>query len=257
MIVTLHCSPVPLRLASIGRQVDYIRGDGNCFFRALSKEMYGSEEFHAEWREAVCDVIGRHPLVFSQYVDASSVGSHVQDMRAAGTWATTCEIYATATLLRREVYVLAPSPPSPCSGPSPRPNPGCAEEEEEGGGGAHYTWLLFSPRSLSGASAGGSLSRLTANNGAGQYPDDDPAGDDRGGEGGPGGLGGPGSPPRDHDDEVHPCYLTLCHTNGNHYDRITPVFARCNCELPPPCLNGVSVLLDLTASDEEESSAQA
>ena len=188
--------------------MDYIRGDGNCFFRALSKEMYGTEDYHAEWREAVCDVIGSHPHVFRQYVDGGKVASHVKEMRALGTWATTCEIYATATLLQREVYVLAPSPTS-----------GDLNSTE-------YNWLLFSPRSLTGSSAGGSRSRLSS---AGHDAD-----------------GGSG-----HDD-VHPCYLTLCHTNGNHYDRITPLIARCNCEIPPPSLNGVSVLLDLTESDEEE-----
>ena len=184
--------------------MDYIRGDGNCFFRALSKEMYGSEDYHAEWREAVCDVISNHPHVFSQYVDGSSVDSHVKEMRTLGTWATTCEIYATATLLQREVYVLAPCPSGDLNS-------------------AAYNWLLFSPRSLSGSSAGGSRSKLAAAHDADCSHDD-----------------------------VHPCYLTLCHTNGNHYDRITPVLARCNCEIPPPSLNGVSVLVDLTASDEEE-----
>jgi hypothetical protein len=52
--------------------------------------------------------------------------------------------------------------------------------------------------------------------------------------------------------DIHPCYLTLCHTNGNHYDRITPVFAACNCQLPPPALDGVSLLMDLTESEEED-----
>ncbi|PVD27008.1 hypothetical protein C0Q70_12158 [Pomacea canaliculata] len=125
------------RLASLERQVDYIKGDGNCFFRALSKEIYGSENFHAEWREAVVDVIDCHPLVFRQYVDTNSVESHVQEMRRLGTWATTCEIYAAAMLLQRDIYVLTPNHT-----------------------GKEYHWLLFSPRQLTGPSAGSSVCTL-------------------------------------------------------------------------------------------------
>lgn len=185
------------RLASIERQLDYIRGDGNCFFRALSKEMYGSEEFHTEWRQAVVDVIESHPHVFRQYIDGENVQEHVADMRRAGTWATTCEIYAAATLLQREIYVLAPNPT-----------------------GHEYSWLLFSPRALPGASSSSSTHQSTATSSShGQAS------------------------------EVHPCYLTLCYTNGNHYDRITPVFANCNCEMAPPSLSGLSLLVDLTDED--------
>ena len=36
-----------------GRQVDYIKGDGNCFFRALSKVIYNTESCHEEIRQAV------------------------------------------------------------------------------------------------------------------------------------------------------------------------------------------------------------
>lgn len=186
------------RLASIGRQVDYIRGDGNCYFRALSKEMYGNEDYHAEWRQAVCDVIARNPNVFAQYIDGGDVATHVKQMRELGTWATTCEIYATSTLLERLVYVLAPTP----------------NLRNE------YHWLLFSPRSLTGSRAGSSVSSIS-NDGEGSHED------------------------------IHPCYLTLCHTNGNHYDRITPVYASCNCRMPPPKLDGVSILMDLTESEDE------
>ncbi|XP_076457842.1 uncharacterized protein LOC143291704 [Babylonia areolata] len=184
-------------LATQDRQIDYIRGDGNCFFRAISKAVYGSEAYHPECRQAVCDLIHAHPDLFRQYIDHSSITTHIIDMRVMGTWATTCEIYAAAALLGREIYVLAPSPSSD----------------------AQYHWLLFSPRSLTGPSIGGSLRRQREEEGG-----------DRG----------------------DPCYVTLCHTNANHYDHITPIAACCNCQLPVPRLNGVSTVLDLTTSDQEE-----
>ncbi|KAL8624550.1 hypothetical protein ACOMHN_005851 [Nucella lapillus] len=179
------------KLTAQDRQIDYIRGDGNCFFRAISKDVYGSEEYHAECRQAVCDLIQDNADHFRQYIDDSSVTAHVTEMRVQSTWATTCEIYAAATLLGREIYVLAPLFPS---------------------SNTEYHWLLFSPRFLKGAAIGGSF---------------------RGGK----------------EEGLKPCYVTLCHTNANHYDRITPVTARCNCQLAPPSLNGKSVVLDLTTSD--------
>lgn len=195
------------RLASIDRRLDYIRGDGNCFFRALAKEVYNSEEFHKEWREAVVDVIEHHPNAFHQYIDDGKVAEHAREMRKLGTWATTCEIYAAATLLNREIYILAPNH-----------------------SGSEYQWLLFSPRSLdTGTSASSSASTATLS-------------EQREGR---------HHPSQGHSVQVHPCYLTLCHTNGNHYDRIVPAFARCNCELPAPCLDGLTVFLDLTDRERE------
>ncbi|KAL8587210.1 hypothetical protein ACOMHN_013296 [Nucella lapillus] len=45
----------------------------------------------------------------------------------------------------------------------------------------------------------------------------------------------------------HPRYVTLCNTNGNHFDRVTPVDVdRCNCSLPAPLLKGHEASIDLT-----------
>ncbi|KAL8575990.1 hypothetical protein ACOMHN_052008 [Nucella lapillus] len=200
------------RLADTGRQVDYIRGDGNCFFRALSKELYGSEDFHTDWREAVCDLIESHPCVFSPFVDGGCVSKHLHLMRQLGSWATSCEIYGAATLLRREVYVLAPSH----------------------SGQKEYNWLLFRPCSL--------VCRNKAENGGEgcghEANDDDDEEEDEEGEEGEGEEEGEG---------IHPCYITLCLTNGNHYDRIRPLGSGlCNCQLAPPSLNRHTLLMDST-----------
>ncbi|PVD27018.1 hypothetical protein C0Q70_12168 [Pomacea canaliculata] len=198
-------------LASLERQVDYIRGDGNCFFRALSKEIYGSENFHAEWREAVVDVIECYPRIFGQYIDTNSMTLHVREMRRLGTWATTCEIYAAATLLQHNIYVLAPD-----------------HNQKE------YRWLLFSPHQLTRHYTGGNNTQMhTQGKSVGDFC--------RGHSCSTSGISS----------AAHHFYLTLCHTNGNHYDRIMPAFVSCNCQLPPPSLDGATVLVDLTESDED------
>lgn len=158
-----------------GRCVDYIRGDGNCFFRALSKVIYGTESCHRDLRQAVVDLLETYPKEFEQFID-DSVGEHIKSMRKPGTWATQAEIYITATLLQRDIYVLSPDHT-----------------------GDVYRWLLFSPR--------------FAYKEASVYDQ---------------------------------CYITLCHTNGNHYDRIASVEKKCNCYVPPPQMMGIYGEVDLT-----------
>ncbi|XP_067679680.1 uncharacterized protein [Haliotis asinina] len=168
------------KLSSDGRQIDYIRGDGNCFFRALSKDIYDSEEFHEDVRQAVVDLVEKFPREFEQFLDAGTqMPDHIKEMRKTSTWASSAEIYAAATLLQRDIYVLSPDH-----------------------SGDAYNWMLFKPRFT--------------------YT---------------------------RDTSYHPCFITLCHTHGNHYDRITPNHGKCNCDYEPPALSGVSAYVDLTGKD--------
>lgn len=162
------------------RQVDYIRGDGNCFFRALSKVIYNTESCHEEIRQAVVDVMEKYPKDFEQFIDGKSLEYHMKSMRRSGTWGTQAEIYGAATLLQRDIYILSPDH-----------------------SGKQYRWLLFSPR----------FKQTDVNS-------------------------------------FDLCYITLCHTNGNHYDRIAPLIGKCNCALLPPPLSGVKDHVDLTESEE-------
>ncbi|XP_076112774.1 uncharacterized protein LOC143080682 [Mytilus galloprovincialis] len=164
------------------RQVDYIRGDGNCFFRALSKVIYNTETCHEELRQTVVDLMEKYPKDFEQFIDGKSIHSHIISMRRDGTWATQAEIYGAATLLQRDVYMLSPDH-----------------------SGKFYRWLLFSPR----------------------FKQSDV-------------------------DCFDQCYITLCHTNGNHYDRIAPLVGKCNCALMPPQLSGAKGHVDLTTESEED-----
>lgn len=166
------------------RQVDYIRGDGNCLFRALSKIIYNTESCHEEIRQAVVDLMEKFPKDFEQFIDGKSIHLHIISMRKDGTWGTQAEIYGAATLLQRDIYILSPDPL-----------------------GKQYRWLLFSPRF--------------------EITDVD---------------------------SYDSCYITLCHTNGNHYDRIAPLIGRCNCHLMPPELSGVKDEVDLTSGSDDLSS---
>ena len=165
------------RLEVDGRQIDYIRGDGNCFFRALSKDIYGSEDFHNDIRQAVVDLMEKYANEFKLFLFSElDIHAHIKEMRKPSTWASTMEIYAAATLLQRDIYILSPDHT-----------------------GALYNWLLFSPRFV-----------------------------------------------YNHSMTFHPCHITLCHTHGNHYDRITRIEGSCNCGVETPTLAGKTDYVDLT-----------
>ncbi|XP_060085701.1 uncharacterized protein LOC132565109 [Ylistrum balloti] len=168
-------------ISKFGGVVDYIRGDGNCFFRALSKVVYGDESCHGEVRQAMVDIMEKFPKDFEQFIDNPSIQDHFKEMRKDGVWATQAEIYGAASFLQRDIYVLSPDHT-----------------------GDEYRWLLFSPR-LKCSKA----------------------------------------------DTYHTCHVTLCHTNGNHYDRIAPATGDCNCGVPLPMLNGSNLQVDLTAETDE------
>lgn len=103
-----------------------------------------------------------------------------------GCWATTCEIYAAATYLQKDIYMLTPD-----------------HRNEK------YTWLLFQP-----------VFKIDETSAA----------------------------------NAHQCYITLCNTNGNHYDRIVPFHGGCNCFIPNPVLDGLVNELDELPSDSTSSS---
>lgn len=166
-------------LSSTGRQIDAIKGDGNCFFRALSKIIYGNQSYYDEVRQAVVDVLKKYPKKFEAFADGP-ISQHIEDMRQDKTWATQTEIYAAATLFNRDIYILSPDQT-----------------------GETYRWLLFQPQAKYNSDFTGCR-----------------------------------------------CYITICHTHGNHYDRIAPIHGKCNCDLEPPEMTGVKGQVDLTSEDE-------
>ena len=100
--------------------VDCAKTDGNCFFHCIAKTLYGTENLHTDIRSFIVDLMEEFEDVMSSYIDitlvktrkknendqAEAVKSHffIRDM----TWATQAEIFGTATLLGREIYILTP-----------------------------------------------------------------------------------------------------------------------------------------------------
>ncbi|KAJ7085395.1 hypothetical protein B0H15DRAFT_374233 [Mycena belliarum] len=97
------------QLRSLGLYAAPTLGDGNCLFRALSDQLYGSPSRHAQLRKDVCDWIARHKARYEPFVeDDRGLDVHLRCMRENATYGGHMELSAFAHLTRRNVKVIQP-----------------------------------------------------------------------------------------------------------------------------------------------------
>ncbi|GAA6002770.1 OTU domain-containing protein [Rhodotorula paludigena] len=101
------------QLREAGLYAANILGDGNCLFRALSDQLYGSPSMHLAIRNEICDYLASHPDKYRLFVDEDSVKGgfegHVREMRQPGTYGTNIELSAFVARYRRPVKVYQPN----------------------------------------------------------------------------------------------------------------------------------------------------
>ena len=79
--------------------IDATEPDGNCFFRAISKQLLRTESFHHRIRQAICNFEENHMCTFVGWLGTGLDGlkQHIATMRRSRKWATEVELLATAT----------------------------------------------------------------------------------------------------------------------------------------------------------------
>ena len=87
--------------------------DGNCFFRALSFTLTGSQEHHHEVRLLVTTYMidnSANPQLSCLINDGETMDNYIEQskMQLLGTWATEIEIIAAVLLLQTTIYVYGP-----------------------------------------------------------------------------------------------------------------------------------------------------
>ena len=89
-----------------GRPIEIrkVQGDGNCFFRALSVVLTGTELNHPSLRKALHQHMCSHPNI--TYTSRSQLQRRINIIRRNGTWATDVEIYYMAHLLQTDIHVF-------------------------------------------------------------------------------------------------------------------------------------------------------
>ncbi|KAJ3859503.1 cysteine proteinase [Lentinula novae-zelandiae] len=97
------------QLRSLGLYAAPTIGDGNCLFRALSDQHYGSPSRHVEVRREICDFIEAHPERYEGFVDkGSGLSAYVAGMRQNATYGGHMELSAFAHLTKRNIKVVQP-----------------------------------------------------------------------------------------------------------------------------------------------------
>ena len=85
-----------------------IKGDGNCYFRAVSFILTGVEKHHFVVRQTICDFIEVHYHDLNLFLDKYKDGEEYlidTEMRKNATWGTELEIIAMATMAKRDAIV--------------------------------------------------------------------------------------------------------------------------------------------------------
>ena len=85
-----------------------IKGERNCYFRAVSFILTGVEKHHFVVCQAICNFIAVHYHDLNLFLDKYKDGEEYlidTEMRKNATWGTELEIIVTATMAKRDAIV--------------------------------------------------------------------------------------------------------------------------------------------------------
>lgn len=63
-----------------------VAGDGNCQFRVLSDQLFGTDDQHSFVRSVVVERLRQHPEEYRPYVSGKEYEEYVDAMAVDGTW---------------------------------------------------------------------------------------------------------------------------------------------------------------------------
>ena len=103
-------SVLTTRLARIGRKPVNTIGDGNCFFRSVSHQLYETEDRHPQIRALAIQHLINSPEHFVEYNTDQSWLQYLQSMSRLGTWADNIiQAVANTNNLRINITESAPN----------------------------------------------------------------------------------------------------------------------------------------------------
>ena len=94
------------RLSLKGLQPFDVGGCGDCFFRAISHQYYGTPEFHTQVRQAGINNLEAYPELFIESIATDSWKTYLQRMAAPGTWCDNIIIQAVANELNCVIHII-------------------------------------------------------------------------------------------------------------------------------------------------------
>lgn len=97
-----------LRLSEFDLRPEETLGDGNCFFRAISRMVYMDDSHHLEVRRQAIERIADYPEDYAGYFDKTvqPLDDYIYEMCRDGVWADNAVIRATADALHIEIRIV-------------------------------------------------------------------------------------------------------------------------------------------------------
>lgn len=101
------------QLAAAGLRIVSMRFDGNCLFRAVSFQLFGTQERHGQVRRDVVDAMRLDEETFAPFVeDEETFDAYCSRMAADGEWGDMLELIALSRCFRCRVVVHQLDSPS-------------------------------------------------------------------------------------------------------------------------------------------------
>lgn len=95
-------------LAQSDRKIVTMDPDGNCFFRGLSYQLFGTQEEHSMIRTIIYRMENLNKDTFSRFlmpgVNSDKIDDHIRMISSPHTWATQVEAVAAATVFEVPLY---------------------------------------------------------------------------------------------------------------------------------------------------------
>ena len=84
------------RLAQISLMPYEVGGSGDCFFKSVSHQLYGTPELHLQIRTAGIRHLNDHPEFYIESISNNCWENYIQQMSTPGTWCDNIIIQAVA-----------------------------------------------------------------------------------------------------------------------------------------------------------------
>lgn len=98
------------RLSQFGRIALDVGGDGDCFFRAVSHQLYGNPNNHFHVRSVGIQYLVHHPEQFIKSNTEHSWQGYLERLSCQGTWADAVIIQAVANCLNLSMHIAESNP---------------------------------------------------------------------------------------------------------------------------------------------------
>ena len=100
-------SRLTARLAAIGLRPFDVGGQGNCFFKSVSHQIYGDAAMHINIRMAGIRYLIDHPEIFIHSLANETWESYINRMSTPGTWCDNLIIQAVANALNCVIHIVS------------------------------------------------------------------------------------------------------------------------------------------------------